>query len=319
VKEPWEDGLSAGVLRLRRAQEAEAAAAAELASEKPNNSSHLSLENSKYYTANTLTLTLPASSVVAVKGAAHARSFSVASSVLSSNPPSDLGIPIPVLPLAFIATQSISRTLKVLELNNRRMDQSFSLPPRSSEVALHNLEELSLQGCSLGDTVPTTYGDEPRTIEPLLPLISKLFPTLLSLDLTYNSITSSSLNIEALFDLMLTKAKPLRHLRLRGNRITDLSGFEALAEHFKGNREVPTWKLEELDLRDNEIGKLPAELGLLPLDVFLVDGNTFVSSFLFERENDHDLFSPRFRVPPRRIWEREGTKGLLSWLRGRLE
>ena len=27
----------------------------------------------------------------------------------------------------------------------------------------------------------------------------------------------------------------------------------------------------------------------------------------------------RFRVPARRIWEREGTKGLLSWLRGRIE
>jgi len=27
----------------------------------------------------------------------------------------------------------------------------------------------------------------------------------------------------------------------------------------------------------------------------------------------------RFRVPQRRVWEREGTKGLLSWLRGRLE
>jgi len=39
---------------------------------------------------------------------------------------------------------------------------------------------------------------------------------------------------------------------------------------------------------------------LLPLDVLLVDGNTF-------------------RVPQRRVWEREGTKGLLSWLRGRIE
>ena len=26
-----------------------------------------------------------------------------------------------------------------------------------------------------------------------------------------------------------------------------------------------------------------------------------------------------FRVPQRRVWEREGTKGLLSWLRGRIE
>lgn len=31
------------------------------------------------------------------------------------------------------------------------------------------------------------------------------------------------------------------------------------------------------------------------------------------------LVYDRFRIPPRRIWEREGTKGLLSWLRGRLD
>lgn len=46
-----------------------------------------------------------------------------------------------------------------------------------------------------------------------------------------------------------------------------------LAEVFKGNRNVPEWKLEELDLRDNKLGKLPPELGFLPLNVFLVDGN----------------------------------------------
>ena len=67
--------------------------------------------------------------------------------------------------------------------------------------------------------------------------------------------------------------KGLRHLRLRGNRINQLDGFQAIAERFRGNRDVPEWRLEELDLRDNEIGKLPPELGLLPVDVFLVDGN----------------------------------------------
>lgn len=39
-----------------------------------------------------------------------------------------------------------------------------------------------------------------------------------------------------------------------------------------------------------------------------------------------DIFDPltcylhhSFRVPQRRVWEREGTKGLLGWLRGRIE
>ena len=52
-----------------------------------------------------------------------------------------------------------------------------------------------------------------------------------------------------------------------------LDGLQGVAEMFKGNRVVPEWKLEELDLRDNEIGRLPPEVGLLPMDVFLVDGN----------------------------------------------
>ena len=63
------------------------------------------------------------------------------------------------------------------------------------------------------------------------------------------------------------------YLRLLGSKLTELDGLQIITERFKGNREMPAWKLEELDLRDNEISKLPPELGLLPLDVFLVDGN----------------------------------------------
>ena len=50
--------------------------------------------------------------------------------------------------------------------------------------------------------------------------------------------------------------------------------------------------METLDLRDNEIGKLPAELGLLPLDIFLVEGNTYVysSHYLSGKLNLHPLF-----------------------------
>jgi hypothetical protein len=39
---------------------------------------------------------------------------------------------------------------------------------------------------------------------------------------------------------------------------------------------VPEWKLEELDIRDNEIGKLPPELGLLPFGR-LFSGRKYVS------------------------------------------
>jgi len=234
----------------------------------------------------------------------------------------DIALPTPTLPLAIIASQPFAQTLKVLTLSNRRLDVSLALPPNSEGDLLPNLEELNLEGCGLRDTVPvlrkTGLGADtvtpPRANEPLLPLLANLFPSLQTLDLSDNALTAASLQIEVLSSLILAvtsssrdeRASPhpvkkgLKHLRLRGNRLADLDGLQGLAELFKGNRTVPEWRLEELDLRDNEIGKLPPELGLLPLDVFLVDGNIF-------------------RVPQRRVWEREGTKGLLSWLRGRIE
>ena len=97
--------------------------------------------------------------------------------------------------------------------------------------------------------------------------------------MSYNALTSAALGKDVLIGLIMASAQDtasragLRHLRLRGNRITTLDGFQEVAEIFKGHRSVPDWKLEELDLRDNEISKLPPELGLLPLDVLLVDGN----------------------------------------------
>jgi len=193
------------------------------------------------------------------------------------------------------------------------MDRSFSLPPllADNQSALPNLEELDLEGCGLADLVSVSRSSESpsetsptRTNESVLSLFPKLFPSLRTLSLAYNALTSSALTAETLTALILSSPsqskKGLKQLNLRGNRLTELNGFEGVAELFKNNRQVPEWELDELDLRDNEIGKLPPQLGLLPLDVFLVDGNTF-------------------RVPQRRVWEREGTKGLLNWLRGRMD
>ncbi|TBU44318.1 hypothetical protein BD309DRAFT_958705 [Dichomitus squalens] len=350
-KEPWEIEAEQGLLSAGARRRARAAAIAQAAalSTKPESSQQSALPrtprtpspsaqqspatvasalaNPQYYDKLARTLTLPPSA--APLKAAHSRSFSLASPALKRGPASPvselaLAIPAPTLPLAAISAQPLAHNLKVLILSKRRADPSFSIPADVA-LALPYLEELSLENCNLADTVAVSYTHandsasspaDKRTSEPIIPLIARLFPSLKTLDLSYNALTSACLTPAALTQLIFADPTPqltsedevvppsvrkgLRQLRLRGNRLNELDGFRAIAERFRGNRDVPEWRLEELDLRDNEVGKLPAELGLLPLDVFLVDGNTF-------------------RIPPRRVWEREGTKGLLSWLRGRIE
>ena len=66
---------------------------------------------------------------------------------------------------------------------------------------------------------------------------------------------NTSLTPEVLSALVLASPhwKGLCHLRLGGNKFSELDGFMNLAEAFKGHRNVPKWKLEELDLRDNAV------------------------------------------------------------------
>lgn len=281
-----EEGLTACTQRLQRVQLAPQQAGVPVNGREATRNlpdaiqpSH-SLATSKYYAADERALTLPPSSAP-TKSFTHTRSFSVTHSVTLGSP-SDLVVPTPTLPLLYIVDHSsVAATLRVLKLDKRRLDQSFSLPPLTSlpeEGFLPKLEELSFESCGLGDIVSYLEGDDSshRRSEPLLPLLAKLFPSIFALNLTHNSLTSRGFSTAHLSELLLYKTTPLRQLELSSNRIVDLEGFVGLAEMFKGNREVQRWKMETLDLRDNEIGKLPADLGLLPLDVFLVEGNTYV-------------------------------------------
>ncbi|KAL4066862.1 hypothetical protein J3A83DRAFT_4098085 [Scleroderma citrinum] len=310
IKEAWEIEAEQGLLTEGGRRRARAAAAVatfpETASSEQKRSllvgsmppsmpntgrSHsptVNLNTSQYYNAPTQTLTLPPS---APPTRSHTRSVSLAVSMLGpslSQGKIDIALPTPTLPIAIISAQPFAQTLKTLILSSRKLDLSAVLPPATGESTaplLPNLEELALDGCGLRDTITVAYQGEggsstpPKLTEGLIPLLGRLFPSLRTLDLTYNLLTSAALRKDVLVDLIMASRdtpipRPgLRHLRLRGNRITDLDGFQELAEIFKGHRAVSDWKLEELDLRDNEIARLPAELGLLPLDVFLVDGN----------------------------------------------
>jgi len=289
-KEDWEIAAEQGLATEGGRRRARAAAAhTHNAKEDPlkdtSSPSSLGLSNSQYYTAATQTLHLPPSAQPSKAG--HVRSFSVMAPMAASklSRTEDLTVPVPTLPLSTIITQPFASTLRILVLSNRRMDKSFHLPrlPEHTTNFLPCLEELDLEGCNLNDLVTTVTSPDavtgattpPRSSESLIPLITRIFPSLVTLNLSHNAITNASLVADALSNLILSSntRRGLRHLRLRGNKISELDGFSKLAESFKGNRQVPEWRLEELDIRDNEIAKLPPELGLLPLDVFLVDGN----------------------------------------------
>lgn len=296
-KEAWEIEAEQGLLteggrRRLRAQQA-AAAASPSSYEKgsgtsPPSSSVSSLANSTYFSSKELSLTLP-SSVPPNRG--HARAFSLVPASRSQPKPEDMHVPVPTLPLNVIVVQNFASSLRVLTLKNRRADPTFAFPPpsfiadaSSSGGVLPRLEELNLEGCSLGDSVLVTHelvdksGSSTSEKQNLLEVIYATFPSLTILDLSYNTVSSDLFNEETIRKLLLSSdgesRRGLRILRLRGNRLTNLDGFDALATMFKGNRQVPEWKLEEFDVRDNDISKLPVNLGMLPLDVFLVDGNT---------------------------------------------
>lgn len=287
LKESWEVEMEQGLHTEAGQRKARAAAAqreiekeaAIVAAARPSPND---LTGRDLYDSLTHTLTLP-TSVPPTMSARHGRSISLAftSGSVATERVEFSTLPTPTLPLEIIASQPFAHTLRVLVLNGRRFDKSFALPPSSNTPVLPFLEQLSLEGCNLNDSVPVTSGDSARENKPLLPLISSLFPSLRSLNLAYNNFTSSALeeSDSTLSSLILASQehnKPgLRVLELRGNKLTSLDAFASFASlHFKGNRVVGEWKLEELDIRDNEIPKLPAEMGLLPLEVFLVEGNT---------------------------------------------
>ncbi|KAG8922123.1 hypothetical protein FRC01_014449 [Tulasnella sp. 417] len=324
-KEQWEvdvdEGLHTEAGRMRKRMEEErkaaeaeearrkekeqatgaAAAAANSTASKGESSQAAKGTLEKYYDAASHTLALPSSK----KKPAHNRHASLTfsrSAAGGGGGSADPNVPTETLPMTVIVTQPWSSTLRALHMSNRRADSVFSMP---SHVRLEKLEELLLDGCALGDLVRVRrlsgeQGGGEGTDEPIFEVLGGMFPAMTTLDLSENGLTKVPGLVKLFFPAEAGedgegKRRGLKVLRLKGNSIADVEGLVEVAELF-GRGEIEGWRGEEIDIRDNQIPKLPPVLGLLQLDVLLVEGNVF-------------------RVPPRGVWLREGTQGLLRWLR----
>jgi hypothetical protein len=219
----------------------------------------------RYWDPRTLTLTLPRVPGRLIRDAGTATG--------------DEMLPRATLPLALIVTQPIAETLRTLELRGRRAEPAFVLPTSNGQPLLPRLETLNLEGCALSDAIPGASIADGGA----LGVLARLFPGLRNLELGYNDLTGALAArgvLEQLFFASKGGRAGLRRLGLCGNKIEELHGLRELAgvvfgaDATKEGVELGTkWTLEELDVRENSITGLPGELGLLPLDLFLVDGN----------------------------------------------
>lgn len=307
-----EERKAAEAEEARRKEKEQAAAAAAAAALSASSGSASKEESSqvpkgtldKYYDAASHTLALPSSKRKPAHNRHVSLTFSRSAAAASGGRggSADPNVPTETLPMTIIVTQPWSSTLRALHMSNRRADSVFSL---SNHARLEKVEEVLLDGCGLGDLVrvrrlsgdPQGGGD--GTDEPIFELLGGMFPAMTTLDLSENGL----MRVPGLVKLFFPEAsdegnstkRGLKVLRLKGNAIADVEGLVEVAERF-GRGEIEGWRGEEIDIRDNQIPKLPPVLGLLQLDVLLVEGNVF-------------------RVPPRGVWLREGTQGLLRWLR----
>ena len=269
IREAWELEAEQGLLTeggrrrariLSSATEAQATSPTATHGQTPTSPGRTATLLTSFFDGPHSTLILPQSQL-----RSHTRNFS---SMVLPRPANaaELIVPSPALPLVTIVEQPFSNSIRTLVLTGRRMDSSFSLPSTGKGHSyLPNLDEIRLDNCSLGNSVQITSDGGSSSKEPLIELIGNLFPSLGTLDLSYNALTSLT-GIAPLFTPDEgTKRKGLKVLRVRGNRVDSLETLEELAGMWSSGSGIQGWRGEEIDLRDNELSKVSTVVQSVPL------------------------------------------------------
>ncbi|BGP00558.1 Leucine rich repeat domain containing protein [Rhodotorula toruloides] len=204
-----------------------------------------------------------------------------------------------VLPLRSLKTWGWNRSLRVLNLSCNRIAalELLSASLKQSIPFFPALDTLDLSSNYLPSTVTSPFQDNSES-QPLLSVIAALAPSLSTLSLRQNRLTSVS-GISAFLLPSMPSARGLKTLDLGENKIVDLGELCEVAQRIEREGKGG-WRCEELDLSMNEIKQLPPTLGLLPHSLIIhLQGNVF-------------------RFPKREVYENAGARQVLPWLRERL-
>ncbi|ORY84666.1 hypothetical protein BCR35DRAFT_302978 [Leucosporidium creatinivorum] len=208
------------------------------------------------------------------------------------------------VPLMALQTWTWAKGLVKLDLRrNRIRGMDFgALRGGGEEALLPNLKTLDLSWNQLESTTTTLLGssdtnDLVGAPTSTLALLAALAPSLTSLDLSHNRLTT----LQGISSLVQPShsSSGVRTLLLKGNKIEDLEELCEVAREL-GEDGKSGWTTGELDLSDNEIARLPPILGHLPLTLLL------------------HLLGNRFRIPRQDVYENAQLKLVVPWLRDRL-
>ncbi|TNY19627.1 leucine-rich repeat-containing protein 40, partial [Rhodotorula diobovata] len=258
-------------------------------------------------------------STVALAG----RSLSALPSPTTGAPPAALSSPshadlarntLPSFPLNALATWGWCASLRVLNLSNNRLAaiEVLGAAPTHGAPLFPSLETLDLSNnflpshvaspFPLASRLPPSLGTDDSGAVPLLAALAFLCPSLSTLSLRGNRLTTLSGISALLLPNEDAGVKGVRRLDLGENRVRAVDELCAVAERYDADAEGArtSWRCEELDLSMNDIASLPPKLGLLPPALVLhLVGNTF-------------------RLPRRDVYENAGERLVIPWLRDRL-